>query len=201
MKSPWQGTMIGIWYDNHPHWVVDHGCYCVTLRCKGSLPSTIRAQLSEIGETLAQTRLADAEAESLRRQHFAILDRTLDAGKGPLPFTGKTATYLHQWIADYSVDGLAFDHWVIMPNHWHLITKPITFDTLEASKATWRRFKARSARYVNQIMQTTGPFWQNSLYDRWIRDEAEYERWINYLRNNPVKARLATRPEDFPHLR
>jgi REP element-mobilizing transposase RayT len=200
MQSPWQGTILGIWYDNHPHWVVDYGCYAVTLCCRGSLPATVRSQLREIGKTLRTIDPADADAEALRRRHFAILDRTLDAGVGPMPFTGATAAKLHEWLSRYSEDGLAFAHWVIMPNHWHLLTQPTRFQSIEQFQQTWRRFKARSARYTNRIMNSSGSLWQNSFYDRWIRNEVEYQRWIDYLRNNPVKAQLAAEPEDYPYL-
>jgi REP element-mobilizing transposase RayT len=200
MRNPWLATMLGVWHDSHPHWVVDHGCYSITLRCKGSLPVEIRYQLKEIGEALKEKDPADSEAEAMRRRHFAILDNTLDACRGPLPFTGKTADELHNWLADYSEEGLTFAHWVIMPNHWHLITHPITFESIDQARKVWRRFKARSARFTNQVAGRTGPLWQSSLYDRWIRNEAERTRWIRYLQNNPVKARLAKNPEDYPYL-
>jgi len=33
--------------------------------------------------------------------------------------------------------------------------------------------------------------WQREWFDRWIRDEAEWEKCVAYIRNNPVKAGLA----------
>jgi REP element-mobilizing transposase RayT len=200
MKSPWQGTMIGVWYDDHPHWVVDYGCYSVTLRCRGTLPTVARKKLYEIGEALRAIDPADADAEALRRRHFAILDHTLDAGEGPLPFTGTIASNLHEWIRDYTADELRFAHWVIMPNHWHLLTKPITFHSTEQFQMVWRRFKARAARKANQSMGKSGPLWQTSLYDQWVRNETEYQRWIDYFRRNPIKAGLVSQAEDYPYL-
>lgn len=200
MKDPWKGKLIGIWYDNHPHWVVDHGCYSITLRCRGTLPFRVRSQLQEIGESLREIDPADAHAEALRRRHFAILDRTLDSGKGPLPFTSKTAEQLHDWIQAYSADDLSFAHWVIMPNHWHLLTKPVSFESINQFQTTWRRFKARAARTTNQIIGESGTFWQNSFYDRWVRNEVEYHRWVEYFRNNPVKANLVKDADAYPYL-
>ena len=46
----------------------------------------------------------------------------------------------------------------------------------------------------------TGKLWMDERYDRIVRDEAEFlEKW-SYIRNNPVKAGLATNPEDYPWL-
>ncbi|MCC5807729.1 MAG: transposase [Opitutales bacterium] len=201
MKSPWQGTIVGIWYDTHPHWVVDYGCYAVTLRCRGSLPVSTRKQLLEIGRTLRTIEPASPQAEALRRRHFRILENTLDAGQGPLPFTGPAAAEMHQWIAGYNHENLTFAHWVIMPNHLHLLTSPRAFEDTEGFQTTWRRFKGRSSRFVNQVIDRNGPLWQDSLYDRWVRDEAEYKRWIDYIRKNPVRARLATEPAGYAYLR
>ncbi len=199
MKSPWHGTLVGIWNDNHPHWVVDYGCYAVTLRCKGSLPVSTRSRLLEIGRNLRDIEPASPEAAALRRKHFRILDNTLDAGQGPLPFTGTVAVGLHQWIGGYNHENLAFAHWVIMPNHLHLLTKPMAIENIKSFQIVWRRFKGRSSRFINGILNRNGPLWQDSLYDRWVRDEPEFKRWIDYFRNNPVKARLAAKSEGYPY--
>ncbi len=201
MKTPWQGTVVAIWHDTHPHWVVDYGCYAVTLRCKGSLPDATRQQLLEIGRTLRDIEPASPQAEALRRRHFRILDNTLDAGQGPLPFTGNVAAELHQWLAEYKHDNLAFTHWVVMPNHLHLLTAPAAFADTRSFQMAWRRFKGRSSRFANRIMDREGPLWQDSLYDRWVRDESEFQRWTAYIRHNPVKARLAASAERYPYLR
>ena len=40
-------------------------------------------------------------------------------------------------------------------------------------------------------------FWQPESYDHWIRTDEEKSRIASYIRNNPVKARLCERPEDW----
>jgi REP element-mobilizing transposase RayT len=42
-----------------------------------------------------------------------------------------------------------------------------------------------------------GPFWQDESYDRVIRNNEEYIRTVNYVLENPVKARLVSRWEDW----
>ena len=44
------------------------------------------------------------------------------------------------------------------------------------------------------------PFWQKESYDHWVRDSAELERIRHYIEQNPVKAGLVSRPQDYPWL-
>ena len=57
--------------------------------------------------------------------------------------------------------------------------------------------KSFTSHKITILKGTKGPLWQDESYDRMVRDEAEFlEKW-NYIRNNPVKASLADRPEDY----
>jgi hypothetical protein len=42
------------------------------------------------------------------------------------------------------------------------------------------------------------PFWQDESYDRLVRNQTEFDRIVNYIEMNPVKAGLVAKPEDFP---
>jgi len=68
VHDPWGGRLLGVYRDTHPHWVVDCGCYAVTLRCHGSLPKAVRRQLREIGTALESVEPASDEAEVYRRR-------------------------------------------------------------------------------------------------------------------------------------
>ena len=41
--------------------------------------------------------------------------------------------------------------------------------------------------------------WQEGYYDRFIRSEKELQEVIRYMAYNPVRAGLATQPEDYPY--
>jgi hypothetical protein len=41
------------------------------------------------------------------------------------------------------------------------------------------------------------PFWQHESYDRRVRTPEEFGKIQRYIENNPVKAGLATTPEDY----
>jgi REP element-mobilizing transposase RayT len=95
---------------------------------------------------------------------------------------------------------LLFAHWVIMPNHLHLLTTPMALENPDSFQMVWRRFKGRSSRFINGILSGNGTLWQDSLYDRWVRHEPEFNGWIDCFRSNPVKAGLAAEPEGYPYM-
>ena len=58
--------------------------------------------------------------------------------------------------------------------------------------------KGYTALEANRILGQTGEtFWQNESFDHWPRDQDEFFRIVDYIENNPVKAGLVDRPEDW----
>ena len=91
---------------------------------------------------------------------------------------------------------------VIMPDHIHLMLKPIVSESnvvFSLSKIL-QGIKGFSAREINKARGSKGSFWQEESFDRIVRDHDEYlEKW-NYIRNNPVKTGLCQSPEEYPFL-
>lgn len=90
---------------------------------------------------------------------------------------------------------------VVLPDHVHILGQPLSkaggvFDLTEILHSV----KSFSSQKINQQRGIKGPLWQDERYDRIVRDEAEFlEKW-EYIRNNPLKAGLASYPEDYPWL-
>jgi REP element-mobilizing transposase RayT len=57
--------------------------------------------------------------------------------------------------------------------------------------------KGYTAYRCNQLLGTTGTFWQAEAYDHVVRDEQELRRIVEYVEQNPVRAGLTRRPEDW----
>lgn len=57
--------------------------------------------------------------------------------------------------------------------------------------------KGYTARKCNLALGKSGQFWQHESFDHVVRDQAEWERTINYVLNNPVKARLVKEWQDW----
>ena len=62
---------------------------------------------------------------------------------------------------------------------------------------TLKRLKGRTARYSNLALGRNGSFWHHESYDHVIRDQEEYDRIVWYTLNNPVKAGLVEKWEDW----
>ncbi len=91
---------------------------------------------------------------------------------------------------------------VIMPDHVHALVRclPHPGGGIYSLAEILHSVKSFSAHQIMKKKGKNGKLWQDERYDRIVRDEAEFfEKW-NYLRNNPVKERLAVTPEDYPWL-
>jgi hypothetical protein len=80
-----------------------------------------------------------------------------------------------------------------MSNHVHVLLLP----KVSVSKLM-KSLKGYTAREANRLVGRTGePFWQKESYDHWVRDQPEWQRIKSYIENNPVKAGLVSRLEDY----
>jgi putative transposase len=61
---------------------------------------------------------------------------------------------------------------------------------------TW---KSIGARRITALLETQPPLWQKDYFDRFLRSAESYSEKWDYVRMNPVRAQLVSRPEDWPH--
>jgi len=84
--------------------------------------------------------------------------------------------------------------WAVMPNHIHLLVTrfedQILADIMQA-------FKSITSHKANKSLRRSGQFWMLDYFDRYIRNPKHYQKTVEYIENNPVKARLCARPEDY----
>ena len=82
---------------------------------------------------------------------------------------------------------------VVMPNHVHLLATP----AVPLPKLT-KSLKGITARRANTMLGLTGsPFWQQESYDHLVRNTPEFEKILNYIEENPVRAALAREAMDY----
>ena len=87
------------------------------------------------------------------------------------------------------------DAYVIMPDHVHVLLRPMTGWTLAR---ILQGIKGYSARQINAILGRKGAVWQKESFDHLIRHEEDWLDKLNYIHMNPVTAGLVDRPEDYP---
>ena len=93
------------------------------------------------------------------------------------------------------------DHWlvgryVVMPDHLHFFCAPVRVPITPLKK--WMEFwRADMTRRWPQVMEK--PIWQKDFFDRQLRNgESYHQKWL-YVLENPVKANLAGRWQDWPY--
>jgi REP element-mobilizing transposase RayT len=85
-------------------------------------------------------------------------------------------------------------HYVVMPDHVHLFCRPAVFDPGNVGLwvAYWKRLASTD-------LKETKPLWQRDCWDTQLRTGESYgEKWL-YVQNNPVRAGLAARAEEWPY--
>lgn len=88
----------------------------------------------------------------------------------------------------------------IMSNHVHWVLR--TFENDSEGKPVYLQdiihsVKSFTANKINKIENRSGGLWYPDKFDTTIRDRKHWHNAIEYTINNPVKAGLVKRPEDW----
>ena len=59
---------------------------------------------------------------------------------------------------------------------------------------SWKSF---TAHQCNQVLRRTGRLWEREPFDRYVRNQRHFRNALSYIENNPVKAGLCEKPEDW----
>jgi putative DNA methylase len=90
-----------------------------------------------------------------------------------------------------------------MPDHMHLLLTPLRDEKgwPYSLPVILKLLKGTSARSANKLSGSCGPVWQEESFDHILRSQASFEGKLEYIRQNPVRRGLVTRPEDYKWLR
>ena len=198
---------------NLPHWHPDGAAFFVTWRLHGSLPRSSIEQIEARRNLLRREAMRKNETTQERnlrhdKKLFAMIDEILDkTDRGPLWLKQPPiADLIEEALLNRYAELYRLWAYVVMANHVHVLLQPKLVQTDDSAaepgyiplEEITKRLKGYTAREANKMLRRTGnPFWQVESYDHWERDEAEFYRIVSYIENNPVKAGLALRPEDW----
>ena len=91
-------------------------------------------------------------------------------------------------------EGLDVHGFAVMGNHYHLQATPRHALTLSR---TMQRVHSNYARYYNKKHQRTGTIWGQRARTVLIEDERQWLTCLRYIEQNPVRAGLVSRPQDY----
>jgi len=199
-----------------PHWHPHNATFFVTFRLEGSLPQSVIKLLQEEYERakrlldLLPPERRNQAAYDAYRKAYARFDRALDKVNGP------------RWLAEPRIAVIVQNElhalhpryyhllaYCLMPNHVHLLVDmqdipapPPRKDGVSYTALTYALWllKGRSGHACQKLLGKPGRFWSRESYDHVVRNEQEFKRILFYIVNNPVKAGLVKRWEDWPYM-
>jgi len=174
-----------------PHWH-QPGVYCsVTWRMGDSLPREVLEEWTAERDAWLRAH-PEPWTEAIELEYFDRFSRRMDkwlaAGKGSCPFRDPS---LARIVGDtlQHFDGQHFElvSYVVMPNHVHVLFRPLCDHTMSDIVKSWKSF---SAREVNKRLGKSGALWMDEYWDRLIRNEEHFQQVLDYIRNNPIESGL-----------
>jgi type I restriction enzyme R subunit/putative DNA methylase len=136
------------------------------------------------------------------------MEAWLDAGHGSCVLRAAAiagmvqASFLH-----FDAERYRLLAWVVMPNHVHVLFEPMAAWTMARIVASWKSFTGRRiAEHMDGEESQAGDWrsraggrvWQREYWDRYVRNENHLHAAMYYIHQNPVKASLVEKAEDWP---
>ena len=190
-----QGTSSKVyqeWYSRGylPHRDAPHLIQSVTYRLSDSLP---QEKLKLLSDELA--RLPKDRIEIERRKR---IEAWLDAGLGCCALAhAEVAQFVQKSFLHFHGERYHLHAWCVMPNHVHVLVEPLM--DIAVLVQGWKSFTARWILSQNLRLDLHIPksnqLWMREYWDRYIRDAEHYQKVLDYINQNPVRAGLCRTPE------
>lgn len=176
------------WYSRGylPHFDAGSIDQFITFRLFDSIPQhLVRKWKSEV----------DPDDPTTEAEYRKKIERYLDRGYGSCSLGMKEiAGMVQESLFFHDNKKYTLIAWVIMPNHVHVLLRPLPDVELEA---VLHSIKSYTAHEANKMLNRSGQFWQHESYDRYIRNEEHFANVIRYIERNPVKAKLCETPLEW----
>jgi type I restriction enzyme R subunit len=192
-RAPFLDPFGGIdrhWH-NLPHWQQDQAWQFVTWHLGDSLPKAKLAEWFEEREAWLKCHPKpwDSATELAYHQLYsARIDAWLDAGHGSCVLREPPCAEI---VADafrhFAGERYELGAFVVMPNHVHVLFRPINDCALESILHSWKSFTAKA---INKVLGRRGTLRQEDYWDRIIRNEEHLAGCLRHIEENPLKAGL-----------
>jgi len=149
-----------------PHLDIKNHYQFITFRTQDSVDAYLKK--------LAQQSLPNA------KQQLAI-DQYLDQSKNGAYLNDDVLVLFSEFIKTKDTVLYELVAFCIMPNHVHLLIKP-----LDKLAKVMQKLKGGSAKLMNEMLGRRGCFWAADYYDKLIRDEKHFSVVYEYIKNNPA---------------
>jgi len=179
-----------------PHWRQAQKMYFVTFRLNDSVAQDqLQAWAAEIEiwESHHPKPWNEKTWDEYHERFTYRMERWLDQGYGSCVLRrAEISLLIENAMRHFDGERYQLGEYIVMPNHVHVLVRPAEGQTLESILHSWKSFTANKA---NALLKTSGPFWREEYFDHLVRNLTQYEKFCEYIRENPVKAKLP--PETY----
>lgn len=202
--------------NNLPHYQTPGQCYFVTWCLQNAVPKhalpeyTLQLELLQNQIKFAKERKQSdntinklkKELDLTRKKYLKAFNDLLDSNaKREINISEpEILVILHEALCHWDNKRIFNHAYCIMPNHIHWV-----FATLDTDKNglpvylqdVMHSVKSYTANEINAAIGLEGKLWQKESFDTTIRNQKHFVNAINYTLNNPVKAGLVRKWQDW----
>jgi putative transposase len=133
--------------------------------------------------------------ENVRRsgETYFVSSQTVD--RQPFFRHERWAVLMEEIFQHYRGSSYQLHAYVVMPDHFHAILSPQ--DSIERAM---QNIKGGFSFRAKRAFDWKHNIWQAGFSDHRIRDAADFDRHISYMRHNPVKNKLCLSSENYRYL-
>ncbi|MEN8128171.1 MAG: transposase [Planctomycetota bacterium] len=174
---------------NLPHWNQSEKMYFTTFRTADSIPQD-RIKVFRQEKQLWQRNHSKPYNENEKAEHRLLfsdkMNTWLDNCHGKcLLRKPECVTVVRDAMEHFDKERYFLDHWVIMPNHVHVLLITCDGYNLSSILHSWKSF---TSNQINRIYSWTGSFWQAETFDHIVRNAGQLEKYREYIKMNIAKA-------------
>ena len=179
---------------NLPHFYNQDAIYDISFRLVNTVPKSIFDKYFFEKECLIKKR-KHKEIDQLYKDYIEdFLDNS--GNEKDWLFNEAICKEVISAIQFYNEKRYSVIAYCIMPNHVHLILNTMNY-TFHPIGDLLKSIKQFSGKQANKILNRKGQFWHGESYDHIIKSRNELAERIDYLINNPVKAKLVSNGQDW----
>ncbi|CAN5524351.1 hypothetical protein BH18VER2_BH18VER2_10200 [soil metagenome] len=174
-----------------PHWEQKGATYFVTFRLADAVPESVLAEWREERERWLKFHPQPWDWKT-SREYVRLCEESreqwLDQGHGSCLLRERDyADIVRDALLYFHVERYLLDDFVIMPNHVHLLVKPLGDHPLGEILRSWKSFTAKA---INQLRGREGTVWMAESFDTIVRDLDHLDAIRQYIAHNPEKGHL-----------
>ena len=182
---------IEIKQGNLPHWQQEGVYYFVTFRLADSIPKNKKDELKNDREKWNNkhketSKFTEKDWIEYNRLFNQRLEDWLNIGYGCcLLGKSENATIVANALRYFNNQRYILDEWVVMPNHVHVLVKPLEKYKISDILHSWKSYTANK---INKREKCSGQLWMHESYDHIVRNEDSLNCIRHYINQNPMKA-------------